>query len=946
MATPVFGFSFGDIVAAIRILNDVRKALRDTGGAQDEYRGVQIELQQLEILLGHLNHGTWDTGGDTGQLNAIKGMASTCQVPLQEFLSKVERFKSLQDQDSKLSRRIGIEARKVRWTVGMKEDIEKFRALISAKIAAITLLVQPYTIATMSKIKTQSQAILDTSEASKGRIEQCQVEIEKINSKLQSAATESTALKGRFDLLVQICAGTNVGVEDFRRTSQARYVRTRHHLRRVERQQDQHSVMVATQFRAISSSMATLETLVHHLVLSFGNFTHTALEVLKKSLRTDLEIYSMLREVHCAILRQPAVQIGDSISFTDALGRKRILQYEFFQHWEVFESMLRCDFRRKPGEQRVVQGQYHLLKDSRTTDVIINRSEWGNIIFPGAKIGMSMIVNGLLFQPGLCPRFACGMQNTLLSNAPTLNICSTCDLEYHYAEAIVPKPRIVTTSRLGKDMFRGGNWYEPIRKSPECTDWAEDEGRPSILTSEHLIEDELEAFKVIHIRTMSGLGHPENENTTGRTESYWGFSDLQITPPPIPPVGQHIYPTVPEHLIGSFLDSTLQLTNIIRKDCSVVYSAVNVHTSQVYTVKAYNKYGTDGRPLDERQREALSREFQLHYAVSAHPKIVSLLKIIEDVDCLYAVLEHCPEEDLFSHIVEKEKYVGDDAAIRAAFLQITNAVEHCHRLGIYHRDLRPENVLVRNSTLLLGNFAHATTDEKSVPAMNESTFYMSPECFHDSNISLPIKSSACDIWALGIILINLTCGQNPWRRASPDDPAYAAFKEDCNFLKTIRPISNALNDILIRTFEVDQDRRIVISELRQSISECSSFFEPSFQLQATPKSTFKKSPSPVSIKSRNKSKSQRRARNISGFAAETIATIFGGRRRQKSNRKWGTRSQRERAVEDGLHSCSYSEHRTQSTSSVTSSLDQDSVFDDVRISTSHLTLTESESSRK
>lgn len=303
---------------------------------------------------------------------------------------------------------------------------------------------------------------------------------------------------------------------------------------------------------------------------------------------------------------------------------------------------------------------------------------------------------------------------------------STCDLEYHYAEAIVPKPRIVTTSRLGKDMFRGGNWYEPIRKSPECTDWAEDEGRPSILTSEHLIEDELEAFKVIHIRTMPGLGHPENENTTGRTESYWGFSDLQITPPPIPPVGQHIYPTVPEYLIGSFLDSTLQLTNIIRKDCSVVYSAVNVHTSQVYTVKAYNKYGTGGRPLDERQREALSREFQLHYAVSAHPKIVSLLKIIEDVDCLYAVLEHCPEEDLFSHIVEKEKYIGDDAAIRAAFLQITDAVEHCHRLGMYHRDLRPENFLVRDSTLLLGNFAHATTDEKSVPATNESTFYMSP----------------------------------------------------------------------------------------------------------------------------------------------------------------------------------------------------------------------------
>jgi hypothetical protein len=148
MAAPGFGFSFGDFVQAISILNSVRKALRETGGAKDEFQHVSTDLQHLGILLEQLNHGAWAHAGDAGHLNAVKGMALTCKVPLQEFLAKIEKYRSLRDGVGsskgvrRVTERVGSEARKVQWAVQMREEVEKFRAVIVAKVVAINLLIQ------------------------------------------------------------------------------------------------------------------------------------------------------------------------------------------------------------------------------------------------------------------------------------------------------------------------------------------------------------------------------------------------------------------------------------------------------------------------------------------------------------------------------------------------------------------------------------------------------------------------------------------------------------------------------------------------------------------------------------------------------------------------------------------------------------------------------------
>lgn len=191
-------------------------------------------------------------------------------------------------------------------------------------------------------------------------------------------------------------------------------------------------------------------------------------------------------------------------------------------------------------------------------------------------------------------------------------------------------------------------------------------------------------------------------------------------------------PVTPEERLGKFLGGTLQLTGILGTGAyGVVYSAVDIKTNVRYAVKTLSKFNADGTPLDSRQVQFQTREIRLHYLASAHRNVVSILKIIDDPDCIYVILEYCPEGDLFFNITECGQYVGKDELAKKVFLQILDAVEHCHTLGIYHRDLKPENILVsdQGQTVKLADFGLATASDRSEDYGCGSTFYMSPGKF-------------------------------------------------------------------------------------------------------------------------------------------------------------------------------------------------------------------------
>ena len=82
-----------------------------------------------------------------------------------------------------------------------------------------------------------------------------------------------------------------------------------------------------------------------------------------------------------------------------------------------------------------------------------------------------------------------------------------------------------------------------------------------------------------------------------------------------------------------------------------------------------------------------------------------------------------------------------------------------------------------------------------------------------------------DIWSLGIILLNLATGRNPWKSATPNDPTFQAYLRDpMGFLPSVLPISAKVNKILVRMLEVNFLDRMTLREVRHAIQGVTTFY--------------------------------------------------------------------------------------------------------------------------
>lgn len=93
----------------------------------------------------------------------------------------------------------------------------------------------------------------------------------------------------------------------------------------------------------------------------------------------------------------------------------------------------------------------------------------------------------------------------------------------------------------------------------------------------------------------------------------------------------------------------------------------------------------------------------------------------------YIATEYCPDGDLCSTIMKKG-YEPTDEYIKRVFLQICDAVELCHSINVFHRDLKPDNIFIKNNgtQVVLGDFGFATKQRKQKHFNIGSGPYMSP----------------------------------------------------------------------------------------------------------------------------------------------------------------------------------------------------------------------------
>jgi serine/threonine-protein kinase len=177
-----------------------------------------------------------------------------------------------------------------------------------------------------------------------------------------------------------------------------------------------------------------------------------------------------------------------------------------------------------------------------------------------------------------------------------------------------------------------------------------------------------------------------------------------------------------------------------------------------------------------------------------HPNIVAIVTAERQENVFFIVMEYVPGETLES-IITRTGALELPVALDYA-CQVCNAVDHAHRHGVLHRDLRPSNVLVTEQGLakvadfgtsrFLEIAAHGTTVIGSPP-------YMAPEQFQGKAVF------ASDVYSLGVTLFQMLTGVLPYESPSPADLGRLTSGEMLTAPRSKNPkVPKAISDIVLK----------------------------------------------------------------------------------------------------------------------------------------------------
>jgi serine/threonine-protein kinase len=148
-------------------------------------------------------------------------------------------------------------------------------------------------------------------------------------------------------------------------------------------------------------------------------------------------------------------------------------------------------------------------------------------------------------------------------------------------------------------------------------------------------------------------------------------------------------------------------------------------------------------------------------------------------------------------------------------LQVCRALAHAHAGGILHRDVKPENIMVRGDgvvKLMDFGISHMVDLERLTVTgqLLGSPAYMAPE--HVEGRQLDFRT---DVFAVGIVLYQLTCGRLPFEGKNPHEVLKRIA--ECKFVdpRQINPqIGNRLGRIILRAMAAEPgDRFPAVSEM-------------------------------------------------------------------------------------------------------------------------------------
>ncbi len=232
-------------------------------------------------------------------------------------------------------------------------------------------------------------------------------------------------------------------------------------------------------------------------------------------------------------------------------------------------------------------------------------------------------------------------------------------------------------------------------------------------------------------------------------------------------------------------------------------------------------------------RSTVLREARLASAIE-HPNVCAIYEVGEAGDEGYIVMQYVPGQSLDQLIVRGPATLQ---LVLSVGIQIADGLQAAHSLGIFHRDLKPQNVMLTDGGLVkILDFGLArrlrpedANFDPSKPALAKNASvaatytarggtirYMAPEQFVTGQSSVQ-----SDVWALGVLLYELASGRHPFSRPDAEDfqtIRAIQFSDPVDLSEIVPGISAELKSVIATCLEKTPAARFAsAAEVREAL---------------------------------------------------------------------------------------------------------------------------------
>ena len=200
-------------------------------------------------------------------------------------------------------------------------------------------------------------------------------------------------------------------------------------------------------------------------------------------------------------------------------------------------------------------------------------------------------------------------------------------------------------------------------------------------------------------------------------------------------------------------------------------------------------------------------EIKLLKKLRNHRNIVKYFEHFENEKHFCIVMENISGGNLLGAINKMSKF--SEQMAKNIFKQLIETIKYLHSIGIVHRDIKPDNILIElDNTIKLCDFGvskeikegQLLTDSCGTPA------FVAPEILKDC----PYNPYMTDIWSSGVVLYAMITGFFPFRGINETDLHRNILSGAFPKLKDVSP---ELKDLLNKILEVNPNKRISVDDI-------------------------------------------------------------------------------------------------------------------------------------